>query len=309
MDHLCENRVVAITGAGRGLGRAYAIAYASLGAMVVVNDVGADVSGSGHSQSVAQAVADEIVAADGQAVADSHDITTSEGADGLLHTALDQYGRLDVLVCNAGSYRVEWLWDTTPEHWDGLMQVHLRGLFCPASAAIQHWRERAASEKVDARLICITSQSGLFGAPATAAYDTAKAGVAGFVIVAAKELERFGITVNGVAPRANTRMTEVARETRALLDAPPAGDGTKGESPPTAIRQAVPEDVAPFVAWLGSTESASVTGRIFTVTAGRITLVESWSNGPSATTDGRFDANAIAPVVADLLKGGDPPNA
>lgn len=190
MDALNEGRVVAITGAGRGLGRAYAMSFAASGAKVVVNDLGTDVDGTGASASIAQGVVDEIVAAGGSATADTSDISTAEGGGQLVQTAIGTFGKLDVLVCNAGAYRVEWLWDTTVEGWDSLMRVHLNGLFCPAIAAIRHWRERDTSA-LDARLICITSQSGLFSAEATAAYDTAKTGVAGFVGVAAKELAPF----------------------------------------------------------------------------------------------------------------------
>ena len=280
MDTLNEGRVVAVTGAGRGLGRAYAMSFAASGAKVVVNDLGTDVDGTGATAGIAQGVVDEIVAAGGEATADTSDISTAEGGRRLVDAAIERFGQLDVLVCNAGAYRVEWLWDTTVEGWDSLMRVHLNGLFCPAIAAIQHWRARPA-EELDARLICITSQSGLFSAEATAAYDTAKTGVAGFVGLAAKELAPFSITVNGIAPRANTRMTELALSGRREIDAPGAGDGMASTDRPKARRAPVPDDIAPFVTWLGSPESRDVTGRIFTVTAGRITLIKPWSNGPS----------------------------
>ena len=293
---ICEGRVVAITGAGRGLGRAYALAFARAGASVVVNDLGVGVDGSGGGARVADEVVAEIESEGGSAVADSSDVATTDGAAALVGTAVQSYGRLDVVVCNAGTYAVDWLWDTSVETWDSLMRVHLRGLFCPADAAVQHWRARSgAGEPVDGRLICITSQSGLFAAPASAAYDTAKAGVAGFVLVAADELARFGVTVNGVAPRATTRMTRLALERRSQLEVSGAVDG--GAVAPS--REPVPEDVAPFLVWLGSMESREVTGRIFTVTANRITLIRPWSNGPSAHSD-----KPLAPAdVGDAVRG------
>ena len=303
MSQICKNRVVAITGAGRGLGRAYAIAFATAGARVVVNDLGTDVTGMGQAEEVATNVVEEIHNAGGEAVADHSDITTTEGADHMVELALNHFGQLDVLVCNAGAYRVDWLWETSVEQWDQLMRVHLRGLFCPATRAIAHWRERAAAGATpDARLICITSQSGLFGAAGSAAYDTAKAGVAGFVIVAAKELERFGVRVNGVAPRAHTRMTEVATENFTRLGISLPGDGSKPSSDGVKRRRATPEDVAPLVVWLGSEASSDVTGRIFTATAGRITLIQNWSNGPTIRTDDAFSAEELTPLVADLIR-------
>ncbi|MCZ6888821.1 MAG: SDR family oxidoreductase [Gammaproteobacteria bacterium] len=303
MNPICKNRVVAITGAGRGLGRAYAIAFAAAGARVVVNDLGTDVTGMGQADDVATKVVEEIRSAGGEAVADHSDITTTEGADHLVALALEHFGQLDVLVCNAGAYRVDWLWETTVEQWDQLMRVHLRGLFCPATRAIAHWRERAAGgETVDARLICITSQSGLFGAAGSAAYDTAKAGVAGFVIVAAKELEPLGVCVNGVAPRAQTRMSDVAAENFPRLGVSLPGDGSRSSSAGKTRRRAIPEDVAPLVVWLGSEASSGVTGRILTATAGRITLIENWANGPSIRTDDAFDAEELTPLVTGLIR-------
>ena len=296
-------RVVVITGAGRGLGRAYALAFAALGASVVVNDLGTNVAGEGRQSTVAQSVVDEIVAAGGIAIADTNDVTTADGGTALVARAVETYGRLDVLVCNAGAYRVEWLWDTSVESWESLMRVHLTGMFCPASAAIQHWRERSATEALDARLICITSQSGLFSAPASAAYDTAKTGVAGFVAVAAKELADIGVTVNGVAPRAQTRMTDLAITGRRELDAPRAGDGMAVAQRPRATRDPAPDDVAPFVTWLGSPASRDVSGRIFTVTAGRITLIKPWSNGPSHFGD--LALEDMSDVVARLITASD----
>ena len=301
---LNDNRVVAITGAGRGLGRAYALAYAASGAQVIVNDLGTAVDGSGRSDEAAHAVAEEIKAMGAQAIADTNDVTTASGGRRLVDRAVDAFGHLDVLVCNAGAYRVEWLWDTTLDAWDALMRVHLNGLFCPAIAAIDHWRERASVQPSDARLICVTSQSGLFSAEASAAYGTAKTGVAGFVGVAAKELARFGITVNGIAPRAATRMTELAIESRQSLGAPRAGDGLRADERVKTPSVSVPDDIAPFVTWLGSVESRAVTGRIFTVTAGRLTLIRPWSNGPSHLgPTPSFDE--MADVVHGLIEEAD----
>jgi len=287
MGKICEGRVVAITGAGRGIGRAYAKAFAAHGARVVVNDC---------DKGVANDVAREICESDGKAVAVASDITTPDGAKGILDAAVEAFGALDVLVCNAGVYRVGWIWEQSPDDWDAMMRVHLRGLFCPAQAAISHWRARfEAGEAIAPRLICTTSQSGLFGQPGSVPYDVAKAGVAGFVLAAANELSRYGICVNGIAPRAMTRMVEMAAEALPRLGVPLVNQEEQG-----GRAASNPDDIASLAVWLGSTQSARVTGRVFAATRGEIKLVKGWSDGPVAAVEPQFDPQDLGPVIDGL---------
>jgi NAD(P)-dependent dehydrogenase (short-subunit alcohol dehydrogenase family) len=245
---------------------------------------------------VAEDAVREICQREGKAVAVASDITTPDGAKHILDAAIEAFGGLDVLVCNAGVYRVGWLWEQSLDDWDDMMRVHLRGMFCPAQAAILHWRTRfEAGEAIAPRLICTTSQSGLFGQPGSVPYDVAKAGVAGFVLAAANELSRYGICVNGIAPRAMTRMVEIAADALPRLGVPlvnqakQAGQGVSN-----------PEDIAGLAVWLGSVRSARVTGRVFAATRGEIKLVEGWSDGPVAAIDMRCDPQELGPIIDGL---------
>jgi NAD(P)-dependent dehydrogenase (short-subunit alcohol dehydrogenase family) len=191
MSRLCEGRVAIVTGAGRGLGRAHAMALAAQGARVVVNDLGGAVDGSGASAGPADAVVEEIQGAGGIAVPNADDCADWEGAASLVQTALNAFGRLDVVVANAGILRDRMLVNMTPEDWDGVMRVHLRGTFCTVQRAAAYWRERSkAGEAVDGRIICTSSAAGLYGNIGQANYAAAKAGIAAFTTVAAAELGR-----------------------------------------------------------------------------------------------------------------------
>jgi NAD(P)-dependent dehydrogenase (short-subunit alcohol dehydrogenase family) len=197
MTRLCEGRVAIVTGGGRGLGRAHALALAAQGARVVVNDLGGAVDGTGSSAGPADAVVEEIQGAGGVAVPNADDCADWDGARRIVQTAIDAFGRLDVLVANAGILRDRTLVNMTADDWDGVMRVHLRGTFCTAHWAAVHWRDRSkAGETVDARLICTSSASGLYGNIGQANYGAAKAGIATFATVAAAELGRYGVTAN-----------------------------------------------------------------------------------------------------------------
>jgi NAD(P)-dependent dehydrogenase (short-subunit alcohol dehydrogenase family) len=238
---ICEGRVVIVTGAGRGLGRAHALEFARQGAAVVVNDIGVALDGSGPSASPAAEVVAEIEAAGGRAVADGHDVADWDGARRLVEGAIDAFGRLDVVVNNAGFVRDRMFVNVAEDEWDAVVRVHLKGHFAVARWAAAHWRDRAkAGDANDARIINTSSGAGLLGSVGQAAYSAAKGGILALTLVEAAELGRYGVTANAIAPAARTRMTE---EVFAATMAPPAEGGFDAMAP---------ENVSPFVVWLGS---------------------------------------------------------
>jgi NAD(P)-dependent dehydrogenase (short-subunit alcohol dehydrogenase family) len=286
---LCAGRVVVVTGAGRGLGRAHALAFAAAGACVVVNDCGVEPDGTGGSTGPAARVAAEIAAAGGRAVANSDDVADWAGAGRLVLTALRVFGRLDVLVNNAGFVRDRTLVNLTEAEWDAVVRVHLKGHFLPLRHAAGYWRERArAGEPVDARVINTSSGAGLRGSVGQANYAAAKAGIAALTAVAAAELAWYGVTVNAIAPAARTRMTE---RVFAATMAPPE----------TGFDAMAPENVSPLVVWLGSAASSHVTGRLFEVEGGVISLATGWRRGPCVARDRRWDPAELGPAVDRLL--------
>ncbi|MEU6038599.1 SDR family oxidoreductase [Actinomadura sp. NPDC047616] len=294
---ICEDRVVAVTGAGRGLGRAHALEFARQGAAVVVNDLGVARDGTGDAaDGPAQRVVEEIERLGGRAVASVHDIATEDGAAALVAAALEAFGRLDTLVNNAGFLRDRMLVNLTEEEWDAVMRVHLKGHFLPLKHAGRHWRaESKAGRAVDARVVNTSSGAGLLGSVGQGNYSAAKAGIVGLTLVAAAELARYGVAVNAIAPAARTRMTE---EVFARTMAPPA----EGEFDPMA-----PENVSPLVAWLGSARSRGVTGRVFEVEGGRICVMDGFRHGPMIDKGGRWDPSELDDVVAGLLSSAPAP--
>jgi NAD(P)-dependent dehydrogenase (short-subunit alcohol dehydrogenase family) len=233
---ICDGRVAIVTGAGRGIGREHSLLLAAQGAKVVVNDLGGSRDGTGTDAGPAQQVVDEIVAAGGQAVANTDDISDFAGAERLIKTAVESFGRLDVLVNNAGILRDRMLVNMTEAEWDAVIKVHLKGTFAPSHWAANHWRERSkAGDDVDARIINTTSPSGIYGNVGQTNYGAAKAGIASFTIIASKELERYGVTVNAIAPAAITRMTE---------------DLGMGQVEGDAREELSPRHIAPIVCWL-----------------------------------------------------------
>ena len=290
MTGICEGRVAIVTGAGRGIGRGHALELARQGAQVVVNDLGSNVDGRGSDAGPAQAVVDEIAALGGKAVANGDDVADFEGARRLVDTAVETFGGLDVVVNNAGILRDRMIFNMEEAEWDAVIRVHLKGTFAPTRWAAAYWRDRAkAGEHVEARVINTSSTSGLFANPGQGNYGAAKSGIATLAIIASKELGRYGVTVNAIAPGARTRMTQ---------NLGPAGrsEPAEGEWDPRD-----PENIAPLVAWLASTESSGVTGQVFLVGGGRIGLAEGWRRGPGVDREGRWDPADIGPVVADLL--------
>ncbi|GAA3396748.1 SDR family oxidoreductase [Streptomyces roseoviridis] len=283
---LCDGRVVVVTGAGRGLGRAHALAFAAEGARVVVNDLGVGLDGRPGPDSPAARVVDEIRAGGGAAVAHGGDIATEEGAATLLHTALTAYGRLDTLVNNAGFLRDRMLVNLGEDDFDAVLRVHVKGHFLPLRHAAAHWRAEAkAGRPVAARVVNTTSGAGLLGSVGQGNYAAAKAGIVALTLVAAAELGRYGVQVNAVAPAARTRMTA-----RAFADL-----------------AALPEDVAPLVVWLGSAASAGVTGRVFEAEGGRLTVMEGWRPGPTADKGARHTPAEAGETALKLLARSEPP--
>lgn len=285
MARLCEARVCVVTGAGRGIGREHALMLAAHGAKVVVNDLGGSMDGSGTSTGPAQDVVDEIVAAGGEAVANTDDISDWDGAGRLVAQSVDTFGRLDVLVNNAGILRDRMLVNMTEAEWDAVIKVHLKGTAGPSHHAAVHWRERTkAGEATQGRIINTSSPSGIYGNPGQTNYGAAKAGIAAFTVIAALELERYGVTVNAIAPAALTRMTE---------------NLGMGSAPDEIKEQMAPRWIAPIVCWLASVESDDVTGRVFDVSGRALSVSEGWSRGPTA--EPLDDPEALGPRVLDIV--------
>src|SRR4051812_543089 len=288
MSRLCEGRVALVTGAGRGIGREHALSLALHGAKVVVNDLGGDVAGTGEDLSPAQAVVDEIVAAGGEAVVNGGNVADFDAAGAMVAQAIEAFGRLDVVVNNAGILRDRMLVNMEPSDWDAVIAVHLRGTFAPMRHAAAYWREQAkARQEVDARIINTSSPSGLYGNVGQTNYGAAKAGIAAMTVIAAEELHRYGVTVNAIAPGALTRMTED-------LIGFPGDDADKLH----------PRWVAPIVTWLASAESRYVTGRVFDVSGRALSVSEGWHRGPSV--EAIDDPTLLGPAVEHLMSEARP---
>jgi NAD(P)-dependent dehydrogenase (short-subunit alcohol dehydrogenase family) len=271
------------------LGKAYALAFAAEGANVVVNDIGTSLSGEGRDTSAADGVVEEIRVAGGQAIANYEDITDWDAAKRIVDAAIAAFGDLHVVVNNAGIVRDRMFVSATLEEWDATMHVHLRGHFCLSRHAVDYWRaQQKAGKPIDARIINTTSGAGLQGSIAQAAYSTAKGGIAALTLVQAAELGRYGITANALAPAARTRMTE-----QAFAD--------KMAQVEEGFDVQDPANVAPVVVWLGSAQSKDVTGCVFELEGGRITIETGWNLGPTIDKGARWNPSEIGEAVAGLL--------
>ena len=297
MTGICEGRVVIVTGAGRGIGRGHALEFARQGARVVVNDLGVELDGSDArgASGPAEDVVAEIRDLGGEAVANGDDIADWAGAERLVRAAIDAFGCVDTVVNNAGFVRDRMFANATEDEWDAVVRVHLKGHFCVARHAAAWWRQEAKDgRETKGRIVNTSSGAGLLGSVGQAAYSAAKAGIVGLTLVQAAELGRYGATANAIAPVARTRMTEQVFADD--MAAPDSGFDAKA-----------PENVAPLVVWLGSDESAHVTGRVFEIDGGQLTLMDGFRHGPTVDKGDRWDAAELGAVIDDLTGKVDPP--
>ena len=287
MSGLCEGRVAIVTGAARGVGRQHALQLAKAGAKVVVNDLGAAVDGRGADVSPAQQVVDEIEAGGGEAVVNGDDVSSFDGAKIMVDQAINTFGKLDIIVNNAGILRDRMLVNMTEEEWDSVIQVHLKGTFAPARHAAAYWRAMSKQnddgKPVMGRIINTSSTSGIYGNIGQTNYGAAKAGIAAFTIIAARELSRIGVTVNAISPTAYTRMTDNLREY---------------SEEDKQVRD--PSWVSPTVVYLASEEAQDITGRIIQAGAGMVAVCEGWRRG--AEIDQMDDPAALGPKIREMIE-------
>lgn len=284
-----DNAVAIVTGAGRGIGREHALLLAAEGAKVVVNDLGGGQDGTGAASSPAEEVAAEIRANGGEAVANGDDVSDAAGAQRIVDTALDTFGRLDVVINNAGILRDRVLVNIEDEDWDLVVRVNMRGTFLVTRAAARYWREESkAGRPVNASVVNTSSESGVFGNPGQANYAAAKAAIASLTQVSAKELERYGVRVNAILPQARTRLT-----VSAFGDALSSDEGK--------FDRWDPANVSPFVVYLASPES-ELTGEVFLVGGSRVQRIKPWEKDPGwkLQTDGRWTVSDLAKAVQDV---------
>jgi NAD(P)-dependent dehydrogenase (short-subunit alcohol dehydrogenase family) len=291
---ICEGRVAIVTGAGNGLGKAYALGLAAEGCKLVINDLGVGAHGeAGLTKGAAEQVVDEIRAMGGEAVANTDDVADWDAGKRMVDAALDSFGALHAVVNNAGFVRDRMFFTCAPEEWDAVIRVHLRGHFCTARHAAEYWRAQSkAGNPVDARIINTTSGAGLQGSVGQSAYSAAKGGIAALTLVQAAELARLGVTANALAPNARTRMTDTG-----AFDMAVEADG---------FDVFAPENMAPLVAYLVSEQSKGVTGQVFELKGGAIFLSQGWTDSPAHDKGARFVASELDPIVRKLVDTREP---
>ncbi len=291
---MLEGKVAIVTGAGRGIGREHALALAGAGAKVVVNDLGASLSGEGTDRRPAEEVAEEIRSSGGEAVADYENVADFAGAERLVRRALDAFGGLDILLNNAGILRDRMLVNMTEQEWDAVINVHLKGHFASTRHAAAYWRERSkAGDPVRGRVINTSSPSGVFGNVGQANYGAAKGAIAAFTLIAAQELARYGVTVNCLAPNARTRMTE-----QTFGELPPPAEGSDPLDP---------GNIPPIAVALCADEAQAITGQCFFVYGGAVNVLRAWDVGELIATDGRWQAADFLAELKDRFPEGAAP--
>src|SRR6266568_382163 len=289
-----EGKVAVVTGAGRGIGREHALALARAGAKIVVNDLGVSLSGEGADEGPAHDVVREIEALGGEAVANGENVADFAGAKRMIDGSVAAFGRVDILVNNAGILRDRMLVNMEEHEWDAVVEVHLKGHFAPTRHAAAHWRERSkAGDHVTARVINTSSPSGVFGNVGQLNYGAAKAGIVGFTLIAAQELQRYGVTVNAIAPNARTRMTEAA-----FGEIPLPEDG---------FDPADPGNNSPIVIALCADEAQHITGQVFFVYGGVVNMLRGWEAGELFANETRWDPDALLQELRDRLPDGAAP--
>lgn len=293
---LLDGKVAIVTGAGHGIGRAHALELARHGARVVVNDLGTSVSGEGSSRD-ADITVGLVTERGGEAVANYADVADYDAAGEMVAQAVERWGRLDVLVNNAGIVRDAAVWNMTEADFDAVIRVHLKGTWCPSHHAARHWRERAkAGESLTGRIINTTSGAGLVGNFGQSNYATAKAGIAAMTQTLSLELYRLGVTVNAIGPAAATRITAT------MPGAPPVLE--PDEVPADEWNPMDPAVSSPLVAWLASDESGHVTGQVLRSVGENIVWMRGWSEGPSISNGGkRWDATSLGAQLATDVFG------
>jgi NAD(P)-dependent dehydrogenase (short-subunit alcohol dehydrogenase family) len=288
----CDGRVVIVTGAAHGIGREHALELARQGARVLVNDLGGDVHGQGANRQPVDDVVDEIKQFGGEAIANFEDVSDFDGAQRMVRAAIEAFGALHVLVNNAGILRDRMHVNMTPDEWDAVIRVHLRGTYAPTRHATAYWRDlHKQGNPVAARVINTSSASGLYGNLGQSNYGAAKAGIAAFTIILAEELGRYGITVNAIAPAARTRMTEDLPHW-ALSDEVKRGEVFDENSP---------ANISPLVAWLASEASEGVTGQVFNIRGGSVDVALRWAHGPGADKGERWEVAEFDEVIPRLI--------
>lgn len=290
MPGICDGRVVIVTGAGRGIGAEHAVEFARQGAHVVVNDLGGAPDGSGSDTGPAHDTVERIRALGGEAVANSDDVTDFDAAHRLVTTAIETFGGLDTVVNNAGMLRDRMFANMSPEEWDESIRINLRGHFCVSRHAAAYWRDRSkAGDAAVARIVNTSSGAGLMGNIGQSNYAAAKAGIAALTIVQAAELGRYGVTSNAIAPSARTRLTQgVFADMMAEIEG--------------GFDAMAPENIAPLVVWLGSGESGDVTGRVFEVEGGKVSVTDGWQHGTPIDLGRRWDPAETGAVVRELIE-------
>jgi len=290
MSRICEGRVVIVTGAGRGIGRAHALEFARQGAKVVVNDLGVTADGNDATKGPADEVVEEIRAMGGEALANGADVADWEATRALVAETVDTFGGLDVVVNNAGFLRDRMFVSAEESEWDAVVRVHLKGHFCTARHAAEYWRNQSkAGQSVDARIINTSSGAGLQGSVGQSAYSAAKGAIASLTLVQAAEMGRYGVTSNAIAPAARTRMTEAI-----FTDMAAPEEGSFDEN--------APENISPLVVWLGSAESREVSGRVFEVKGGIIGTSDGYRDGPIVDKGRRWEPDEVGAAIHELME-------